>query len=99
MLTVSSREGPCSRYASPTRTAGSFSARLAAMRSNGRDHSGSREPWATRTIPSFNAAASMQRCAAAFVDALQQPQRAEADGAMRQRVAEILDDVERDGHV
>ena len=29
---------------------------LDAMRSNGRDHSGSRDPWATRTIPSFNAA-------------------------------------------
>ena len=38
----------------------------------------------------------MKRGAAAFVDALQQAQRAEADRAVRKRVAEILDDVERD---
>src|SRR5207253_1243399 len=37
--------------------------------------------------------------APAIVDALQQTQRAEADGALRERMAEVFDDVERDGHV
>src|SRR5688572_22055020 len=42
---------------------------------------------------------SMQRRATPLVDALQEPERPEADRAVRQRVAEVLDDVERDGHV
>jgi hypothetical protein len=43
-VTVSSSDAPCSRYARPIEVAGSRRERLAAMRSNGRDHSGSREP-------------------------------------------------------
>src|SRR5207249_4296381 len=38
----------------------------------------------------------MQRRAATLVDALQEAQRPEADRAVRKRVAEVLDDVERD---
>src|SRR5256885_5328450 len=38
----------------------------------------------------------MQRRAATLVDALQEAQRPEADRAVRKRMAEVLDDVERD---
>ena len=47
----------------------------------------------------ISAPLSMQRRAPAFVDALQQPQRAQANGAVRQGVAEVLDDVEGHRHV
>ena len=41
----------------------------------------------------------MQRRPAALVDALQQAQRAEADRLVRERVAQVLHDVERHRHV
>src|SRR5581483_10616134 len=42
---------------------------------------------------------SMNRVAPSLVDALQEPERPEADGAMRERVAQVFDDVERHPHV
>src|SRR5687768_3124140 len=85
-----------SRYASSTRKCPQS---CLLMFSKGFDQPGSREPCAKRTMPSFNAAASVQSLAAALVDSLQQAQGAEADGAVRERMAEVLDDVERDRHV
>src|SRR5438105_7458800 len=41
----------------------------------------------------------MNRVTPPLVDALQEPQRAEADRVVREGMAEVLDDVERHGHV
>src|SRR5687767_6718027 len=96
--TASPRSGcMISRYA--TRTSNPVLRNRAQICSKGWAHWGSREPCAKRTMPSFNAAALVQSLAAPFVDALQETQRPQADRAVRERVAEVLDDVERDRHV
>src|SRR3954470_18969567 len=102
MARASCSDAPCSRYARATASAGWRFFRVMAICSKGRHQSGSFEPCANNTTPSFKSRRclrSMQRGAAPLEDALQEPQGAEADGVMRERMAEVLHDVERHGHV